>query len=195
MEVQSKEAKILFAFERIATVWKFNLQQVAKANSVTSLQLQILFFLRDHRDPLCNTSDIAKEFGVTKPTVSDSIKALLNKELVSKHPLPSDGRAFTFKLTEKGSRLAHSENTSLTHASELLDGITIDTLDNLWEILLSLMQNLSSADVIPLRMCHACAFYSSDKDTSNAYCQFLQMPLRNDDLRLDCPDFEPQTQS
>ena len=80
-EQQEKDlsSKIVAGLERVSEVFKILLWQKAKAIKLSSIQIQILIFLAFHKSSLCNVSHLAKEFNVTKPTISDAIKILDKK--------------------------------------------------------------------------------------------------------------------
>ena len=44
----------------------------------------------------CRLGDLAAEAGVTQPTASDAVAALIRKRLIDKRPDPNDGRASVF---------------------------------------------------------------------------------------------------
>lgn len=69
-------SKIIAGLERISQAFKVLLWKKAKQLGVSPIQIQILIFITYHTVELCNVSDLAKEFNVTKPTISDAIKVL-----------------------------------------------------------------------------------------------------------------------
>ena len=75
-------SKIVAGLERISEVFKVLLWNKAKEVGLSPIQIQILLFVAFHKDELCNVSHLAKEFNVTKPIVSDAIKALDKKEMI-----------------------------------------------------------------------------------------------------------------
>mgnify|MGYP001953763141 CR=1 FL=1 len=76
--------KIIAGLERISEAFKVLLWQKAKTIGLSPIQIQILIFINYHKIEFCNVSHLAKEFNVTKPTISDAVKVLVNKELIEK---------------------------------------------------------------------------------------------------------------
>ena len=85
-EFQQKSitSKIVVGLERISEVFKVLLWEHAKVIGLSPIQIQILIFIAYHKQELCNVSHLAKEFNVTKPTVSDAIKVLDRKKFIVK---------------------------------------------------------------------------------------------------------------
>ena len=69
-------SKLVAGLERISEVFKVLLWEKAKQVSLSPIQIQILIFIAYHKQELCNVSHLAREFNITKPTVSDAIKIL-----------------------------------------------------------------------------------------------------------------------
>jgi len=74
--------KIVIGLERISEVIKVLLWE--KAKDLCLSPIQILIFVAYHKSAYCNVSHLAKEFNITKATISDAIKTLLKKELILK---------------------------------------------------------------------------------------------------------------
>ena len=89
---------------------------------VSPTQRRILELLRKH--PGLGITEIATVVGVTPATVSDSVKALFTKGLVSRNRLRSDERMWVIALTSSGadclSMLKSKDplRTALAHLSE-----------------------------------------------------------------------------
>ena len=64
------ESKILNGLERLSEVLKSLLWEKAKIHGISPIQIQILLFVSNHHLDICNVSYLAKEFNVTKATIS-----------------------------------------------------------------------------------------------------------------------------
>jgi len=102
------EAKILNGLERISDVLKSLLWEKAKVYGISPIQIQILLFISDHHQDISNVSYLAKEFNVTKATISDAIRVLINKELLAKDHSPVDRRRYNLQITKKGAKLINN---------------------------------------------------------------------------------------
>ena len=91
MELQSK---IITGLERLGEVFRVLLWQKAKVYGISPIQIQILLFVANHQTSLANVSYLAKEFNVTKPTISDAVRVLLKKDFLAKDLSPADSRRY-----------------------------------------------------------------------------------------------------
>ena len=74
------ESKILNGLERLSEALKALLWEKAKTLGISPIQIQILLFVSNHQTDICNVSYLAKEFNLTKATISDSVNVLLKKK-------------------------------------------------------------------------------------------------------------------
>src|SRR5258708_37840589 len=103
------DSKIVAALEKISEVFRVLLWAEAKEHKMSPIQLQLLVFLKYHNaEKYCKVALLAKEFNLTKATISDSMKALEQKELIKRSLDINDSRSFTFCLTEKGKQVTDS---------------------------------------------------------------------------------------
>ena len=96
---QKIESRIVVALERISEAFRVLLWNESKENSLSPIQIQILIFIYFHSLEKCKVGYLADEFNMTKATISDSVKILLSKELVTKETDPIDTRSFSLSLT------------------------------------------------------------------------------------------------
>ncbi|WP_234859068.1 MarR family transcriptional regulator [Aquimarina aquimarini] len=57
-----------------------------------------MIFCAYHKENLCTVSYLAKEFNITKPTISDAVKVLEKKEMIFKNNTSSDHRSYYISL-------------------------------------------------------------------------------------------------
>ncbi|MDH7446986.1 MarR family winged helix-turn-helix transcriptional regulator [Aquimarina sp. 2201CG14-23] len=182
-------SKIVTGLERISEVFKVLLWEKAKLVGLSPIQIQILIFITFHKQELCNVSHLAKEFNVTKPTISDAIKVLDKKAMIIKDYSSSDNRSYTIQLSELGKEIV-SKTSDFTHPlKDQIDHIEQTDLNNLFHSLSELIYKLNRKGILTVqRTCFGCKFY---KKTSTAdYCNLLEKELLNEDIRLDCPEYE-----
>ncbi|WP_425234314.1 MarR family winged helix-turn-helix transcriptional regulator [Ulvibacterium sp.] len=186
---QNIEGKIVVALERISEAFKVLLWQKGKENQLTPIQLQILLFVNFHLPEKCKVNYLAKEFNVTKATISESIRLLLKKELILKETDPADTRSFFIYLTERG-KATLQRTSSFAHPIEKpIHSFPEEQKRILFQSLLQLIEKLNKADVVNVqRMCTSCRFYESGSE--NDYCRLLEKKLHQADLRIDCPEHQ-----
>lgn len=186
---QFTDKKIVASLERIALAFRVLLWDEGKKKSVTPLQIQILIFLLHHSAEKRRVTYLAAELNMTKATVSDAIKTLEQKELVSKDYQPHDTRSYTIQLTEKGKQIAF-QSSFFTEQLELpIQQLAAQDKENLLLSLMGIIKHLYESGVITLqRMCFTCMHYTKTRDGHQHYCNLLNQALLTDDLRVDCAE-------
>ena len=149
-----------------------------------------MLFVSNHSVSLSNVSDLAKEFNITKPTVSDAVKSLIGKGYLEKEFSPLDNRRYNLLLTSNGSKMIlELKDYALPITKELAD-IDEKDIQSFYKTLSTLIFNLNQKGIIQVqRTCFGCKFYSGNKSDEH-YCMFLEKPLLSQEIRLDCPEFE-----
>jgi Transcriptional regulators len=187
--IANVDHKIVAALEKISEVFRVLLWQEAKEHKLSPIQLQLLIFLKYHvTGKHRRIAAMAKEFNLTKATISDSIKVLEQKGLIERTADSLDSRSFNFSLTEKGMHLTGMiENFSMP-----LDGAIASLNPTQKEGLLSAVfdtiYKLNQTGIISTqRMCYNCLFYKGDHQHEH-HCNLMQRPLAFDELRFDCPE-------
>ena len=186
------EAKILIGLERVSEALKSLLWEKAKIYGVSPIQNQILLFVAGHKTKICNVSHLAKEFNVTKATISDAVRVLLKKELLEKDLSPSDSRRYNLSLNSKGKELVSNLSGYAAQFEEELSSFPKKDLGTVYDTLTKLIYQLNQQDIIQVqRTCYNCKFYSGDRVDSH-YCTLLKSKLKNREIRLDCNEFEEE---
>lgn len=194
VEIQNNqvEFRIVAALERLSEAFRVLLWNEAKILNISPIQIQILIFLKFHALEKCKVSYLAQEFNMTKATVSDAVKVLLQKGLIDKETDAVDTRSYTMRLTDLG-------ETTIAQATLFANPLlkSFDTLSDLQkeillDSLLEMIFRLHKAGIITLqRMCQTCQ-YLQNTDGSH-YCRLLEKSLLKTELRLDCAEHSLQT--
>lgn len=181
----SLDARITFALERISLVFKSLLLEQGKQTNLSPIQLQILVFLLYHGPHKCKISYLATEFSLTKATVSDSVKVLIQKQLVKKITDLEDSRSFSISLTLSGKKTAETASMYARPLESIVADQDRLQKEMLYRILLNTILELQRSGLIPLqRMCFSCVHYKNHD--GNHYCNLLQKHLKHQEIRLDC---------
>ncbi len=187
------DSKIVVALERLSGAFRVLLWNESKQNALSPIQIQILIFLLFHPGEKCKVSYLAQEFNMTKPTISDSVKSLLEKDLVKKYEDPLDIRSYTIGLTGAGKQAAMKSADFASAIEEPLNLISGEQKEAMLTGLLKIILELNRAGVITIqRMCFTCSNYSVVN--GNHYCKLLQARLANNELRVDCKEHEPKVE-
>lgn len=183
------DARITFALERISLVFKSMHLEQAKKTNLSPIQLQILVFLLYHSPEMHRVSYLAQEFNLTKATISDSVKALIQKGLMDKVSDPSDSRSFVLNLTPEGKKQAQDAAQMINPMATVIGKYTGDKKEIFYRILFNTIKDLQTNGLIPVqRMCFSCSNYQN-KDGEH-YCKLLKKTLEDSTLRLDCLEHE-----
>ncbi len=186
IEFQQKNitSKIVVGLERISEVFKVLLWEHAKTIGLSPIQIQMLIFIAYHKPELCNVSHLAKEFNITKPTVSDAIRVLAEKKYIDKDYSLSDSRSYSILLSDLGkSAVAETENFANPIETQL-KRIETEDLEHVFETLSKLIYQLHRNGILTIqRTCFSCKFKTND------YCNLMEKALKAADIRLDCPEY------
>ena len=188
------KSKIVVALERISEVFRALLWEHAKTIGLSPIQIQILIFTAYHQESLRNVSYLAKEFNVTKPTISDAVRVLEKKGLISKHTAAYDHRRYSIALTEAGEAMVRETEHFAEPIKAQLQSFSADQLSTFHTQLIELIARLNRRGILSeQRTCHSCRYFQ--KSGQAAYCKLMQKPLLADDIRLDCPEFDSALQN
>src|SRR5690625_8022828 len=103
---QNTESKIIVSLEKIEHALLVLLWQQSKEFSISPIQIQILIFLLFHSEEQRKVRYLAKEFNLTKATISEAIKTLARKGYVQTTPDEKDTRSYILHLTSDGQEIA-----------------------------------------------------------------------------------------
>jgi len=177
--------KITQGLERISKAFRVLLWEESKLYKISPIQIQLLIFCGTHKKEDLKVSFLATEFDLTKATISDSIKVLLQKELLSKSINPKDSRSFTVQLTTKGKAIVEKTSRFTSALNKSIDALTETEKGVFLKQLMQLIYHLNQKDIISTqRMCLTCYHYKKEGNTH--YCKLIEKQLRNTELQIDC---------
>ncbi|SPP64208.1 MarR family winged helix-turn-helix transcriptional regulator [Nitrospira lenta] len=162
---------------------------------LTPTQGQILLFLAARSGTAVRLNDIAGELCLTAATVSDAVMTLVDKKLIKKARSAEDQRALALTLTAAG-LLEAKQTSGWTEVVQAgVSSLTPDEQAVFLRGLTKVMHSLQQQGVISIaRMCAGCAYFQPYVHADSArphHCGFVDAPLGEGQLRLDCPDFVP----
>lgn len=172
--------------ERLGEVARALRWKQATEVGLSALQLRILGFIAAHPERSIGVAVLAEELELGRPTVSESVKALVDQGYLERKADAADGRSHALRLRASGRKQALGA-APLTAAMAALPAARKN------ELLLSSMQLLQalvqSGDVQVQRMCWTCRHYTGDRDKRH-HCALLKKNLGVPELRTDCPEHE-----
>lgn len=187
-------SKIVAGLERISEAFKVLLWEKAKVLGLSPIQIQLLIFMAYHKQDLCKVSHLAKEFNVTKPTISDAIRMLDKKELIKKDYSSADSRSYSILLSEKGKKIVQETENFASPIKDQLTDVSGKDLEALFSSLSTLIYQLNKVGILSVqRTCYGCKFYQ--KKAKSDYCKLLNKDLFPNDIRLDCGEYEEKSKN
>lgn len=196
METPSKPTSIVHrireGLDRVAVALRTDDWHRAKAIGLNPTQLAILELLEGRPSGL-GVKEIAAHLGVSQPTATDSIAALVRKGALSKRAGGSDRRSVTVGITPKGLILVDDRGDP-GHGDRALSLLTSSDQEDLLLALVKMIRHLQQIGAIPIqRMCVSCRYFAPFAHAGAArphHCQFVNAPFGQRDIRVDCRDHE-----
>lgn len=183
------ESRIVVALERISEAFRVLLWNESKENALSPIQIQILIFIHFHSLEQCKVGYLADEFNMTKATISDSVRVLLNKALVIKETDPTDTRSYSLSLTSEGKNIAKKASFFASSMQQPIEKLTEAQKKAMLNGLLKLIHDLNKSGIITIqRMCFTCSFYKAENGIH--YCNLLKTSLAETEIRVDCPEHQ-----
>jgi DNA-binding MarR family transcriptional regulator len=181
-------SKIIVSLEKLAEVFRVLLWDSGKEYGLSPIQIQLLLFVRFHpEEDLRKVAYMAKEFNMTKATISDSLKTLEQKGLVRKKTDVEDARSVTISLTAKGEKIAQHVSNFTGALDSALGHLTPKERETLLVTLMRLSRHLLEDEVLAVeRMCFHCRHYKGNFN-NNHYCEAYKKKIVAKSLRTDCP--------
>ncbi len=196
---QHSDGRIALAtgLAKIGLVIRHQAWQAAENSGLTPTQSQVLASIGATPEGWLSVSEIARHLAVTQPTASDAIAALERKRLVVRSRSDDDARVVRVKLTTLGRRRAQDiaawPDALMSAIGELDPAEQGIFLKGLMKMIRSLQE---SGQVPTARMCATCTYFRPHAHPGTQtphHCAYVDAPLREIDLRLDCREHEQAT--
>ena len=188
------DKKIVASLERVSQALRVLLREEAQGRGLSPIQAQFLVHLLFHGVGLRRVGRLAREFDLTRATVSDAVGSLEKKGLVERENWPEDKRVATLRLSPAGKEVAMGLATWANAVEELLASSPPEEKEIVMRFLMRLVASLQRSGIVTVaRMCVSCRFFRPDAhpdERSPHHCALLDLPLARSDLRIDCPEHE-----
>lgn len=163
----------------------------AHAEGLLPVQWEALRYLQRANRFSTTAAALTAYLGLTKGTVSQTLKALESRGLVKKKVNTSDRRSNHLSLTAKGRNLLKRDPLIATVAAlDELSSRTQSALDTGLETLLS--ARLAAQDRQPFAQCRDCRYFARrHADGEPHFCQLLKEPLAESDAEAICFEQRP----
>ncbi len=185
---------IIAAFDKIITIYRLLLWDIGKIENLSPTQIQFIEFINDNPENLCTLTNLAKEFELSKPTVSDSIRNLEKKGYINKTPDLHDARIHYFKLTEKSKNLLYKIFSRKNRIKEMMGTVCVEEKIIISSFLSKMIQSFYQDGTIQsARTCLNCYNFVKNANPlsdSPHYCSFAKIYMAEPELRTYCTVFK-----
>jgi len=156
-ESERIEYRIASALEKISQAQRSLIWEVSTREKLSPIQMQFLNHLGRFSPDLCTVSALAREYDLSKPTVSDALGPLESKGFIAKKVNAEDRRSATLVLTAKGRRKLVSLGDWRRSLVEALGTFTLAEKEGALRFLTGVIEKLFDDGVVTVaRMCTAC---------------------------------------
>lgn len=179
--------------ERLASLQRLEQWQAASPKGLNPTQFTILRLLK-RRPAGLRVKTLARELGLSQPTVTDSLLALERKGFVARHSDPKDKRALLVQLTADGRAAETAVEGQMPRMETALAGLSRKEQAALLHIIIKMIRALLQDEAMPIqRMCVTCRHFRPQAAPGSAkphYCEFVCAPFGSADLQVDCGDHD-----
>lgn len=183
--------RIAVGLSKIGLAMKQEAFSSAGGSGLSPTQAQILTMLAAAG---ARASELATRLAVSLPTVSDSVRALVDKGLVDKQVDDSDRRAARLVLTEAGKKKAAVAAGWPDFLASAVDAMEPSEQEVFLAGLVKMIRTLQERGQIPIaRMCTTCTHFrpnAHDDARTPHHCAFVDAPMGDRHLRLDCNEHQ-----
>lgn len=181
--------------DRIGAVMRADQWDVAEEAGLTPTQLHALTFIAGRGDKGIRLRAVAEHLGVTQPTATDSVAALVRKGLLTKLADPDDARAVAIRITPAGCDIVRGVGLTITSTERALETLTPAEQSDMLELVIKTIRALQEAKAIPpQRLCVTCRHFRAhvhDDAELPHHCALVDAAFGGRHLRLDCGEHEP----
>lgn len=179
--------------ERLASLHRLEQRQAAGPHGLNPTQFAILRLLQ-RRGAGLRVKTLARELGLSQPTVTDSLLALERKGFIARQSDPEDGRALLIHPTDDGRAAAATVQGQMSHLETALAALSRKEQAALLHIMVKMIRALLQDEAMPAqRMCVTCRHFRPQAAPGSAkphYCEFVRASFTSADLQVDCGEHD-----
>jgi DNA-binding MarR family transcriptional regulator len=183
--------RIATGLHKIGLAMKQQAWQQANGEGLSATQGQILAALV--AEGALSGTELSRRLGVTLPTISDSVRVLVEKGLATKSADPRHPRASLVTPTKKGAVLGARARSWPEFMADAVTSLSPEEQRAFFAGVLKMIRMMQEQGLVPLSgMCVTCTHFRPNVHAGGAphHCDFVDAPLTNEQLRLDCAEHE-----
>lgn len=184
-------SRIAAGLHKIGLAMKHQSWQQANEEGLSPTQGQILAAIATHGAQ--TGSELSTRIGVSLPTISDSVRVLVEKKLLAKAPDPRHPRASLLTLTKRGAQLASRARSWPEFMAAAVTELTDEEQRAFFSGVVKMIRTLQDRGAVPVSgMCVTCTHFRPNVRAGSTphHCALVDAPLANDQLRVDCAEHE-----
>ncbi len=189
--------KLMHAFGRVQIAMRADSWEEFGQKGLNPTQGQILILLGQRENGL-RLSEIAADLAVSAPTVSDSVRVLVEKGYISKSKAKDDARAVAVRLTANGRRLVERLDSVGETIETVIASLPESEQLQLFRTMLRVVRELQMKGKISTsRMCVTCRYFRPNAHENAErphHCALVDAAFGDQTLRSDCPEHEAADQ-
>ena len=180
--------------ERLGNLVRADVRAACHAQGVRPVQFAALSYLSQCNRYSDTPQAVAEYLGLTKGTVSQTLKVLEAKGLLLKRGDARDKRVVRLKPTARGRRLVERIIPSESVAAGI-KSLPVSERREMAEVLQELLRSLQRANGLKtFAPCRTCRFHQQRE--GGYFCELTQEPLADDDASLLCREHQyPATET
>ncbi len=178
---------IAFLLERVCQSYRTSLLDLAYKETLSSTQIEILGLIPLLPNP--SVSKIAEELNLSKATISESVKRLVEKGLVVVKSSLDDRRKRHLSLSSKGKALTKKLSRTGSTVAGIVDSLSEGEKRYLYRTLLKIAKELKDKGLLKvIRICPFCS--NAIQRKGNITCKITHRQLHPDQFSIYCPHFQ-----
>lgn len=190
------DERVTVGLQKLGLALKHRTWTLANEVGLSPTQGQIVSVLAG--EGALSTSEVAARIGVSLPTISDAVSALVRKRLVRRSPDPRHPRARLLHLTAGGAAHAARARTWPDFLASAVGTLSRTEQTVMLTALFKMIRTLQEAGQIPTsRMCATCVHFRPRvrEGPHPHHCGLVDAPMADGDLRIDCREHEAASAS
>jgi len=187
--------RIATGLHKVGLAMKQQSWQQASGEGLSATQGQILVALVSS-GPLTGT-ELGQRLGLTLPTISDSVRVLNEKALVTKSPDPRHPRGILITPTARGRAVGVRARSWPEFLADAVATLEPREQEAFFAGIVKMIRTLQEQGLVPVSgMCVTCTHFRPNVHEGAAphHCALVDAPMRDVDLRIDCNEHELATE-